>query len=135
MNTKQIVALSVGVPVALIAVGSVAAYQASVHEQICLSYENQGKLELIGMEKTLTEMNSALQEISKNPFAGFAYLPLLPSWKEKGDGHVKKANDWRYAYGKTCGEARRDKFLSSPEVVGHRNRIDALNDTIQSYQF
>lgn len=135
MNNKQLTALAVGVPVALIAVGSVATYRASVHEQICLSYENQGKLELISMRKTLTEMNSALAEISQNPFAAFAYLPMMPSWKEKADVHAKKANDWRYAYSKTCGAERRDKFVSTPEVVDHMAQITFLNNTIQSYQF
>jgi hypothetical protein len=80
-------------------------------------------------------MNSALAEISQNPFAAFAYLPMMPSWKEKADVHAKKANDWRYAYSKTCGAERRDKFVSTPEVVDHMAQITFLNNTIQSYQF
>ncbi len=133
-KTQKIVAASVAV-IAVITGGSVAAYKASVHEQICLSYENQAKNQVEGAIKVLSEMNDALGEISTNPFSAFAYMPLIPQWKEKADKFTQDGNDWRYAYSKTCGVERQDKFLATPDMKEKNARFDAFKSAVSSRSF
>jgi hypothetical protein len=135
MKKPQIVALAVGTPVVLATVIGVGIYRSSVHEQTCLSYENQAKLQIEDLIKLTKEMNSALSEISRNPFAGFVYMPMLPQWQQRANDSVKKANDWRYAYTKTCGVERATKFLETPDMALKSAQLDAYRNSVNSYKF
>lgn len=133
MNTKQLTALAVGVPVVLFTGVGVAIHRASVHEQICRSYEKQQINLLDSGISILIDMDSAMQQIRLNPFAAFGYMPMISNWKTSQEEFTKKLNDTRYAYVQTCGEGRLNKFIETSEVKDRVKSSNAIYDRIKSF--
>jgi hypothetical protein len=112
-----------------VAIGT-AMYNNSVREQICLSYERQGVNNLEGSIKNLSKVYGMVQEVQQNPFMGFAYFGKLMELKEVVEQKEEQTNDWRYAYEKTCGSERVDKWLDTSEVKALTNRLFSLTDNL-----
>ena len=132
INTK-VVALSVSA-VVLVSAGGTLAYQASVHEQNCLSYERQmngGFDNLIALSnKTL----GIVEMVKANPFSAFGLIGEITSIKPQVDAQGQKLNDIKYAYVKVCGARRfNDKVI--PAMAPKMTQLTNLTDKIKSYSF
>ena len=132
MKKTYKIALAIGIPVTLITAVGIGLYRASVHEQICLSYEGQTKSALTELMNTGEEADSVLAQIQKNPFAALGFMNYPTQMMDKMNKIKTKLNDTKYAYVQTCGESRFDKFISKPDVKFITDTISAYSNRIQS---
>jgi len=106
-------------------------YKASVHEQICRSYERQL---VTGGEKganMLTEMIGMSATIKQNPFAVFGFLGQLGPLMQRAVDFKSQMNNTLYAYVGTCGELRRSEWVNRPEVKSLFERIQTQGAELQ----
>lgn len=126
------IALAIGIPVSVITAVGIGLYRASVHEQICLSYEGQTKSALTELMHTGEEADNVLAQVQANPFAALGFMNYSTQMMDKMNKIKTKLNDTKYAYVQTCGESRFDKFISKPDVKFITDTISAYGNRIQS---
>ncbi len=131
MKTPALIALAAGIPLALTAAVSVGLYRASVHEQICLSYERQGKAGMTELLNLAKEADGVLSQIQANPFSALGYMTYPAQMTEKLNEIKTKLNDTKYALVGTCGTQRFDNFIKRPDMRQILSDTDAYSDSIR----
>jgi hypothetical protein len=129
-NTIKIVG-TVAAAVGFVSLAGSIIYKASVHEQICRSYEQQL---VTGGEKganMLTEMIGMSATIKQNPFAVFGFLGQLGPLMQRAVDFKSQMNNTLYAYVGTCGELRRSEWVNRPEVKSLFERIQTQGAELQ----
>jgi hypothetical protein len=109
MSSKQVYALS-GLVILAIIGGGTLAYRASVHEQICLSYERQLSAQLDAMTAIAEKASDMKKAVSANPFAGLAILGEIMPLVNQINSKKAEMNNTAYALKGTCGEGRTKKI-------------------------
>lgn len=107
-------------------------HRASVHEQNCLSYENQAKATLNETLALSKEADGVLAQIQANPFAAFGFMAYPTQMMERTSKVKEKLNDTKYALVKTCGADRFNRFVSTPEVKLVVSQLEMYRDSIQN---
>jgi hypothetical protein len=123
-----------GFAVVLVSAGGTLAYQASVHEQNCLSYERQMSG---GFDNLLSLANKSLgimEMIKANPFSAFGLVGEITSIKPQVDAQGQKLNDLKYAYVKVCGQSRFDNKVV-PAMAPKNAQLTSITDKIRLYSF
>lgn len=105
---------------------SVGLYQASVKNQICLSYERQLTTELNSGLKILQDTKNAKDVVTENPFAAFGLIGQLTNLLADAQGFKTKSNDLLYAFKGTCGETRWNTWAQQPENKSLYNQMQTL---------
>ena len=123
------IASGVAVALAAVSIGGYAAYKSSVHEQNCLSYERQMDSHLNEGVSFINELATMKRNVDSNPFMAFAYLGSIGEVQTRAEAYRKKANDLGYAYRKTCGLDRGEKFIEKPE---NKARLDYIGNVAGS---
>jgi hypothetical protein len=123
--TLKIVA---GVTAALVAVGTAGTllYKASVQEQICLSYERQSTSQYNSLANKFEKAASISEQVRANPFAGFALLGDMFTIAQEVKTTTTQINNTKYAYVKSCTQARFDKFVQTVEIKEIAKRVEAI---------
>jgi hypothetical protein len=129
-NTIKIVG-TVAAAVGFVSLAGSIVYKASVHEQICRSYERQ--LVATGEKgaNMLTEMIGMQATIKENPFAVFGILGQLGPLMQGALEFKSQMNNTLYAYLGTCGEHRRSEWVNRPEVKSLFERIQTQGAELQ----
>ena len=122
-NTVKIVG-TVAAAVGFVSLAGSIVYKASVHEQICRSYERQ--LVATGEKgaNMLTETIGMQATMKENPFAVFAILGQLGPLMQGALELKSQMNNTLYAYVGTCGEPRRSEWVNRPEVKSLYERLE-----------
>ena len=131
LTRNQLIALGTVGAVAVTGL-SITAYNASVHEQVCLSYERQLNTEFDKGIAILQEVNGAVSMVSENPFAAFGLLGQMGELMGRANQFKATANNLKYAYVGTCGQDRFNHFVSTPNVKSKVDTISRLADSIHS---
>ena len=133
MKAQNIAAIAAAATLVVVG-GGAAAYQASVHEQNCLSYERQmsgGFDNLIALSnKTL----GIVEMVKANPFSAFGLIGEITSIKPQVDAQGQKLNDLKYAYVKVCGQSRFDNKVV-PAMAPKNAQLTSITDKIRLYSF
>jgi hypothetical protein len=129
-NTIKIVG-TVAAAAGFVSLAGSIVYKASVHEQICRSYERQ--LVATGEKgaNMLTEMIGMQTTIKENPFAVFGILGQLGPLMQGALEFKSQMNNTLYAYVGTCGELRRVQWVNQPEVKSLYERIQTQGAELQ----
>ena len=133
MKAQNIAAIAAATTLVVVG-GGAAAYQASVHEQNCLSYERQMSG---GFDNLLSLANKSLgimEMIKANPFSAFVLVGEITSIKPQIDAQKQKLNDLKYAYVKVCGQPRFDTKVV-PAMAPKLTQLTSITDKIKSYSF
>ena len=123
LTRTQTIAAAVAGAVVVVA-GGAAIHAASVREQNCLSYERQSLAGLTKMNGLMTKAEGMMAMVNENPFAAFGLIGELMPLKSDLEATQKSLNDTKYAYVKSCGEARFNKFVDSPAV---KSQVDSAS--------
>lgn len=135
MKTNQIIALTAVGAVSVLAVsGSIVAYQASVHEQNCLSYERQMNSNFDGLLALANKSLGIVEMVKENPFSAFGLIGEVATIKPQIDAQKQKLNDLKYAYVKVCGAGRFDNKVV-PALAPKNAQLTSITDKIRSYSF
>ena len=135
MKTNYIIALTaVGAASVLAVSGSIVAYQASVHEQNCLSYERQMNSNFDGLLALANKSLGIVEMVKENPFSAFGLIGEVATVKPQIDAEHKKLNDLKYAYVKVCGQPRFDSTMV-PAMAPKLTQFNSIVDKIKSYSF
>lgn len=123
LTQTQTIAAAVAGTLAVVGLGA-AVHSASVREQNCLSYERQSLAGLTKMNGLIAKADGMMEMVNENPFAAFGLIGELMPLKSDLEATQKSLNDTRYAYVKSCGEARFNKFVERPDV---KAQVDLAN--------
>ena len=129
MKSKQIYAIAA--LASLIAIGGgTLAYRASVHEQICLSYERQLSAELDALSSIAEKASNMKKAVSANPFAAFAMLgELMPMVSQINDKKTEM-NNTAYALKGSCGAERMNNL--GKKLKPKYDHLMSITSTLQS---
>jgi len=128
-RSQAIMAISAAV---LFVGGGYGTYRWSVHNQICLSYERQMEEQLSKMGDIMTQMVGAMAQINENPFAALGLMGMVGPLMQETTSVKTSTNNTRYAYLKTCGEERKDKWAKKESVVKKREQIEIQSKELES---
>ena len=129
-NTIKIVG-TVAAAIGFVSLAGSIVYKASVHEQICRSYERQ--LVTTGEKgaNMLSDMIGMQSTMKENPFAVFGILGQLGPLMQGALEFKSQMNNTLYAYLGTCGELRRTEWVNRPEVKSLFDRIQTQGAELQ----
>jgi hypothetical protein len=127
------IAMGVGAAIVLGGVGAVAAYKASVHNQNCISYENQLSERLSEGVVIIDKLHSMMVQINANPFTAFVYMGEVGKVGTEANTLKSSVNNLRYAYDNTCGADRVNKFLDRKDVKDRADYVSRVSARIQSF--
>lgn len=130
-KTAQI-AMAGGAAIVAAIVGGVAIHRASVHNQNCLSYENQLSNRLDQGVSIINRLDSMMAQIRTNPFSAFILIGEVGKASTEADTYKHALNDLRYAYDNTCGVDRVNKFLDRKDVKDRVNYIEKVAASFQN---
>ena len=131
LTRNQLIALGTIGAVAVTGL-SVTAYNASVHEQVCLSYERQYDAKLDKGISILQQANAGLSVIKSNPFAALGLLGQMSGLMSQAAQFKAETNNLTYAYVGTCGRDRFSRFIIAPSVVSKLATVNRLVDSLKS---
>ena len=129
-TTQKILAGFIGASVTATLAGTLI-YKASVHEQICRSYENQLDASLAKSADMLTEMVGILYDLQQNPLTAFASMGRVLPLSQGAREVTSQINNTFYAYVGTCGQNRKVQWGSQPKVMSLFEQIQVQNTEIQ----
>ena len=133
MKTNRILALTAAASVLVISGGTLA-YQASVHEQNCLSYERQMNNSFDDLLALANKSLGIMEMIKENPFSAFGLIGEVATIKPQIDAQNKKLNDLKYAYVKVCSASRFDSKVV-PALAPKVTQLDSIRTKIKSFSF
>ena len=108
-------------------------YQASVHEQICRSYERQAISEANKAINFLDETINIIQTIKGSPLLAFGYLGQLGPMGQRSAEIKTARNNTLYAYDNTCGQNRRLEWVARPEVKSVFDRLNGKANFVKNF--
>lgn len=129
LTRNQLIALGAVGAVAVTGLG-VAVHKASVHEQICLSYERQLSTAFDDGIDVLQQTSQAQKMVDANPFAALGLFGQMGELLGRATQFVTTINNTKYAYVGTCGQPRFDHFVSVPAVKSKLETINTLANSI-----
>jgi len=110
-------------------------YRASVHEQICRSYERQAISEANKAINFLDETITILTTIKESPLTAFGYLGQLGPMNQRSVEIKTTRNNTLYAYDNTCGQNRRLEWVARPEVKSVFDRLNGKANFVKNFSY
>jgi hypothetical protein len=132
---KTSIKIVAGVTAAVLGAGIIGngIYQASVHEQICRSYERQALSEATDAIVFLDKTINILTTIKESPLSALGYLGQLGPMNQESVEIKTARNNTLYAYDGTCGQNRRLEWVARPEVKSVFDRLTEKANTVKNF--
>jgi hypothetical protein len=132
---KTSIKIVAGVTAAVLGAGLLGTgiYRASVHEQICRSYERQAISEANQAINFLDETITILTTIKETPLAALGYVSQLGPMNQRSVAIKAARNNTLYAYDGTCGQNRRLEWVARPEVKSVFDRLTEKANTVRYF--